>query len=37
MFDQPMGGFLALAAIVAGIVAYRAIWFLRREKERNAK
>jgi hypothetical protein len=35
MIDQPMGGFLALAAIVAAMVAYRVIWFLRREKARS--
>jgi hypothetical protein len=37
MTTQPMGGFIALAAIVAGIVIYRVVWFLRREKTRNAR
>jgi hypothetical protein len=38
MINQPMGGFIALAAIVAGMVVYRVIWFLRRERRaRNAK
>jgi hypothetical protein len=37
MIDQPMGGFLALAAIIAGMIVYRVIWFLRRERARNAK
>jgi cbb3-type cytochrome oxidase subunit 3 len=37
MFDQPLGGFLALAAMVAAIVVYRVIWSAYREKERQAK
>jgi hypothetical protein len=37
VIDQPMGGFLALAAIVAAMVVYRVIWFLWREKERGTK
>jgi hypothetical protein len=37
MMTQPMGGLIALAAIVAGIVIYRVVWFLRREKARNAR
>jgi len=37
MMTQPAGGFIALAAIVAAMVVYRVVWFLRREKARNAK
>ena len=32
MFNQPLGGLIALAAIVAGLVVYRVVWFLSREK-----
>jgi len=34
---EEVNGFIALAALVAGIVIYRAIWALGREKARNAK
>ena len=37
MTTQPIGGFIALAAIVAGMVIYRVIWFLGREKARRAR
>jgi hypothetical protein len=37
MTEQPMGGFIALAAIVAAMVVYRVVWFLRREKARKIK
>jgi hypothetical protein len=36
MTQQQMIGFSALAIIVVGMVVYRAIWFLRREKRRNS-
>jgi len=34
---QPIGGFIALAALVAALITYRVIWFLRREKARSDK
>jgi len=34
---QPMGGFIALAALVAAMVIYRAVWAWRREKARNRR
>jgi len=37
IMGQPIGGLIALAAIVAAMVVFRAIWFLRRENKRNAK
>jgi hypothetical protein len=35
--NQPMGGFIALAAIVAAMVIYRFVWALHREKARNRR
>jgi hypothetical protein len=35
MIEQPMGGLVALAAIVAAMDIYRLVWFLRREKARR--
>jgi high-affinity Fe2+/Pb2+ permease len=32
-----MGGFIALAALVAAMVIYRVVWALRREKARNRR
>jgi hypothetical protein len=36
MTEQQVIGFSALAIFVVGIVAYRVIWFIRREKRRNS-
>jgi hypothetical protein len=37
MMAQPMGGYIALVAIVAGMVIYRVVWFLGRERARRAR
>lgn len=36
MTEQQVIGFSALAIIVVGMVVYRVIWFIRREKRRNS-
>jgi hypothetical protein len=36
MTEQQVIGLSALAIIVVGMLAYRVIWFIRREKRRNS-
>jgi hypothetical protein len=36
MTEQQVIGFSALAIVVVGMVVYRVIWFIRREKRRNS-
>jgi membrane protein DedA with SNARE-associated domain len=36
MTEQQVIGFSALAIIVVGMVVYRVVWFIRREKRRNS-
>jgi heme/copper-type cytochrome/quinol oxidase subunit 2 len=36
MNDQSMIGVSALAILVVGMVVYRVVWFMRREKRRSS-